>query len=666
MAKPPATASSVETLIAGQYVVDMARPLAAAGGGLPAFAVTDLETNRGDLMALRLQRHIVPRAQALLALRTPIEHLLTPLAHGPGPPSTVEPAYYVVAIAPSGPPVSVDLQPWPEAALIAQVLRPAALMLDRLADRGVTHRAIRPNNVFCGETGQPWRRPVVFGAAWAAPPASLQPAVFEPPYSAMCLANGRGEGSIADDVYALGVLLLTLALGRMPLDGSDDNAVVHRKLEFGSYAALVGDQRLPAVIGDLARGMLAEDPDHRPVPALLLDPAAARSRRVAARPPRRAPHPLKFAGQTIWDTRSLAYGLARQPAQALLALRAGAVESWIRRELGDAVLGAHIEEIVRHSGDPAAEEGFADAMLIMRAVCLVDPLAPLCWRGIAVWPDGLGPVLASLPAGDPQIGAWLLELIAAEAQGTWGSGRPERCDLMVLRVEARQLHGWLQMRGPAGGLRRLIYQLNPLYACLSPLLAGHCVARLIDLLPALEAVAATVDREQLRPVDADVAAFVAARSDHRTEVDAANQARPETDAAAMSAQLRLLAQLQLRHYPRPLPGLAGWLVDQAGPLLATWSNRQRRAAIAEQLRALVPAGQLAAILALAEDPAGHGLDAQEARTAAAALARIDRELRQIATGAAARGEMAQHLGQEIAASVGLTVLALLLALAALG
>ena len=122
-----------------------------------------------------------------------------------------------------------------------------------------------------------------------------QPALFEPPYSAMCLPSGRGDGSIADDVYALGVLLLCLALGRAPLAQLDDSAILRRKLELGTYAALAGDERLPPIIGDLVRGMLAEDPEHRPTPTLLLDPASARGRRVAARPPRRAQRPIVLA-----------------------------------------------------------------------------------------------------------------------------------------------------------------------------------------------------------------------------------------------------------------------------------------------------------------------------------------------------------------------------------
>ena len=67
--------------------------------------------------------------------------------------------------------------------------------------------------------------------------------------------------------------------------------------------------------------------------------------------------------------------------------------------------------------------------------------------------------------------------------------RPDRCDFAVLRAEARQQHSWLQQRGRDGGVTRLAYLLNPLMPCGSPLMGGHWVARLSDLLPALEEAA---------------------------------------------------------------------------------------------------------------------------------------------------------------------------------
>ncbi len=643
-------------LIANQYVVDAGRRLPPVGG-LAAFGVIDQVTGRADLMAIQLHRQVPPRPRAFQALAAPIEGLLTPVAYGPAGNSC-----YAICLAPPGPSVQARSRPWTEAELLDCVLRPVARVLEHMHERGLTHRGIRLDNVFQASPGQP----VTLGTSWTAPPAMAQPALFEPPYSAMCLPAGRGDGSIADDVYALGVLLLCLALGRVPLAQFDDAAILRRKLGLGTYAALAGDERLPPIIGDLVRGMLAEDPEHRPTPTMLLDPASARGRRVAARPPRRAQRPITVAAAEVWDARSLAYALAAEPEQALDALRSNAVEHWLRRGLGDAQLAARMEEAVRHRGaDVQRNDSNGDAALVMRTIALLDPLAPLCWRGVALWPDGIGPALAVAQASDPDAVARIEEIVRGEEAGEWAGLRADRCDYAMLRVEARQQHSWLGQRDRTGGAPRLAYLLNPLMPCASPLVEGRWVARLADVLPALEETAGRVDPRQTEPIDVHVAAFISARLERRMDNELAFQTGDPKGAACL-AQLRVLAQLQSRLHPRPLPALAAWLATRAGPVLATWRSRGRRAAVEERLRTLTETGYLPSMLQALDDPAGRSADAREAQEAALALGRIDAELAQIAGGARGRAATAARLGQEIAAGFGLAALATVLAVAALG
>ena len=355
----PAPPHSSEHLIANQYLVERSRPVAAVGG-LPTFAATDRIGGRTDLIAVQVQRQYPARARAMQALATPIDGLLTPLGYG-----SSGDACYAIATAPPGPSLAARTAAWTEQELLECVLRPVAHVLEHLQERRVTHRGIRLDNVFQSAPGQP----VVLGVAWAAPPAMAQPALFEPPYSAMCHPAGRGDGSIADDVYALAVLLLCLALGRPLLRQLDDTAILRRKLELGTYAALAGDERLPPIVGDLVRGMLAEDPEHRPTPTLLLDPASARGRRVAARPPRRAQRPIILAGTEVWDARSLAHAMAVEPELGLNAVRTGGVEQWLRRGLGDAQLAARVEELVRHRNlDAAPNDSEFEASMLMRSI----------------------------------------------------------------------------------------------------------------------------------------------------------------------------------------------------------------------------------------------------------------------------------------------------------
>lgn len=290
------TSQDASRLIAGQFAVDLNRPMPAWGAGLECYLATDVKSGRADNTALLVRRDAPLRAQAVGSLAAmPIDGILTPIAHGPGIGPGGVPAWFVIAHAPPGAPLAAasgaPLAAWHEHELLTEVLRPVAHALERLQARHVTHRGIRPENLFRAQPGDP----VTLGCAWAAPAASMQPAIYEPPYVAMCLAGGRGEGSIGDDVYALGVTLLVLFTGRVPMAGMDDASVIRRKLEVGSFAALAGEERLSPAIGDLIRGMLAEDPDHRPPPVLLADPAAARARRVAARPPPRASRALQVS-----------------------------------------------------------------------------------------------------------------------------------------------------------------------------------------------------------------------------------------------------------------------------------------------------------------------------------------------------------------------------------
>jgi hypothetical protein len=643
------------SLIGGQYAVDISHAVPDGGGGLDGFAVNDRHGARVGLLAVRTRDHAPARAPALLALLAgPVDHVMTPIAHG-----AAGAGYFVICPLPPGPPIwphgAPSITPWNERALLDDLLRPAALALDRLADRRVTHRAIRPDNAFRLKAGEP----VTLGMGWAGPPAALQPAVFEPPYVAACPPSARGEGSIADDVYALGVTLLTMAVGRRPMDGMDDTAIVRRKLEVGSYAALVGDARLPPVIADLLSGMLAEDPEHRPHPGMLVDPGSARGRRVAARPSRRAQRSLDIGITQAWTLRNLADNLGRDPEQGARLLRMGAVDSWLRRHLGDPGLAARLDEIAGPTaGRDMASDGVADQLLITRAVALLDPLAPLWWGGQALWPDGIGPALAytDRPAGDPTRAEALRGLIDGEIVTSWIALRPERIDVAAVKSVTRLQRGILRQRGWGGGLAALRYALNPLLPCASPLLAGQIVVRAADILPALEAAATRPEQRRLAPIDAEIGGFLVGRGETNLLPDLAALSTAADPARIGGLQLRILAGLQAQFLAPPLPQLGAWLGELAAPAVAVWRSRTRRARADAAFGELRQTGNLLALLRLVDDRPALETDAREAQAALQDVAAIDHELSLLLQGAPARTSFARRIGYELTTALALTAL----------
>ena len=638
------------TLIGGRFAVDTSQVLADAGGGLPAYLARDRAAADGRRVALAVSRDASPRARHLKMLDEPIDYLMAPLSHGiaPNPGGNGE-GYFVVCTSPPGPPVSAALNVWPEKALIDLVLRPIAAVLDILHARRLTHRAIRPNNVFQGAPGQP----VTLGAAWAAPPAMHQPGVFESPYSAMCHPACRGDGSIGDDVYALGVLLLTLSSGKIPMASMDDATRVRWQLDLGSFAALTREFSLSGALADLLRLMLAEDPEQRPLPSQLVDLATTRGRRVAARPARRSQNPLMLQDTAVFDVRTLAYGLFLDEKKAVQFLRNGLVTQWLRRGLGDAGSATQIEELVRGRVAETKSGSWSDSLLLMHTISALNFRMPLCWRGIALWPEALPAMLADGIASNAELLAAAEELLSTDVVTSWSEAgaRSRRPDAPDLPSQRQVLQG-----GGPGALLRLFYASNPLLPCRSPTTATAWVATMPDLMRFFETAA---EREEDSLIDLHISAFIAARGDRKIELQVSGLAGAKDAESFRRAELALLQDLQARYHPSPMPALAKWVAGRLRPDLQRWRNKPRREAMRARLDALTQSGSLSRLLELVEDRSAWVLDSAGARLAANEVAKIDAEMAAIDHEDKARFAEAERFGRAIAGGIGLSAFILM-------
>jgi len=406
--------------------------------------------------------------------------------------------------------------------------------------------------------------------------------------------------------------------------------------------------------------MLAEDPVHRPTAELLMEPAMARARRLAVRPARRASRPLPVSGVNTWEPRMLAYSFLQEPEEAVRMLRSGEVDHWLRRNVGDTPMATRLDDTVRQRAlESNVTSPKADMLMVMRAIALLDPLAPLCWQGVALWPDGMGPALVAARAV-PDVLQLLEEVVTHEAIARWASARPDLCDTNMLIQMTRQWRGWQRRRGLGGGLTRVIYELNPLMPCASPLLGQRWVSRLVDLLPALEAISYDPEARRTLPLDIHIAAFVAARQDARGVGDLGDLSG-EGRGGPVVAHLRVLARLQVLLSGKPLPGVAAWLAAQAEPTLTSWHNRRTRQRLAARLSDLAVAGQLTPMVAILDDAAARKDDLEGLERATLRVAQIDAELQFIAKGGPARAARARRIGREVASGIGLLTLTAALA-----
>jgi hypothetical protein len=647
---PPPVSSSAHPPIGGRFTVHPGKPLPDAGGGLPAFLATSQHAADGAHVAIQVPRNLPARVDAIDAIADHIDNLMTPSAHGIGPSQGGAEAYYIICTAPPGPPLSQSTGRWSDRALVEQILKPAARLLSTLQSLDLTHRSIRPDNVFLEAPGQI----VTLGAAWATPPASRQPVLFESPYTAMCEPTARGQGEIADDVYALAVLMLWLATGKMPCEGMTDDAIIRAKLSLGSFQALSRGLRLTSFLTDLLSGMLAEDPIHRPTPKLLLDPNAARARRVASSPARRSHDPLVIGDVQLYDARSLAHVMFKDERRAIQGLRNNSITDWLRRGLGDAGVAQRIEEMTRRRMAETRGSNLSDARLLMRAIAALDPRMPLCWRGTAIRPTGIEGLLSVVFRDDLKLLSIVQEILLYDVIGTWGDTSPQ-AQAQIPKGLKHILRAFQKMisNDVPDAMLRLYLLLAPLAPCPSPQAATAWIIDMPALMRWLDKIAASA---KAGLIDRPMAAFIGARTMGQKDALLTLLLKAEKDDTAREQELHVLNDLQMSYPVGPLRDLAGWAMKRLTPAVDTWRNRPYRKTVTDGMAELAKAGYLEPMLDLMFNKTRRAQDDAGERQAKANLALIDAEMEAIGGNETVRYQTMRHFGTAIIGGAGLAML----------
>jgi hypothetical protein len=506
------------------------------------------------------------------------------------------------------------LAPMPEEEILSGLLPSALTGLKALAGLGITHRAIRPTNIY----RRARERKMVLGECLSAPPAVAQPIAFEPIESALAQPMGRGAGSTADDLYALGVTIAFLLGGRDLSNGLSDEELLAEKINRGSFATLLGGTRPPVRMLELLRGLLADDARER----WTLDDLASwiEHRRLAVRqtvPAKRATRPLELGGAAHLTARSLACAIVANPAEAAKGVRSGEFDAWLQRSLADPERSAAVEYALGETAnvDPATPEKRLAARLAMA----LDPRAPLRYAGFSVTIDGLGPALFEAFRADNA--AVIAEALMARLPHLWlglqSLGRPDGSPVLQRLERLRQL---LDDRRPGFGIERLLYELNPGLHCLSPAIERDHVVLPDDLPAALERACAA-GLTGGAPLDRHVAAFIAARC--RQAIQDQHDLLASADRLQRSlATLQVLARLQNLYGPPALPALADQMRLALPALVERYRSRSRRDRLSAAIAKLGGSGHLGQMVALAGNPEEQRRDEAEFESARGEVAGI--------------------------------------------
>jgi len=527
-----------------------------------------------------------------------------------------------------------------------KVIQPIVDGLRHIRTLNTAHRALRPDNLFFLDEDM---QEIVLGDCVTAPEGFDQPLMYEPLERALANPAGRGKGSTVDDMYALGASLVVLTLGNNPIERMKGEDLLFRRTNLGSYAAVCGNARIPLSLLEPLRGLLSDSPNER----WGLDEISnwlngLKQTPQQKKPARKGDTPLRFGGRDHTNVRTLAHAFNRQIPEAVKALKDETFHAWLKRSANEGDLSDTLKGYVDTANFHKENYQGSDEYLIARCCAAMDPFGPIRYKGVSVYLDGFGPMLAMeiIRNGNVQV---LTEIINREIYQFWVSDRALLLDSIEISQQFAQMKAWLSSNEVGQGLERCLYELNPGLTCQSPHIIEEGIVFIDDLLPALDRAANHAD-SHAKPVDRHVAAFIAARFNEDTQphLRALAAAKESTSVIGM---LSLLAFLQWKLKTAPVFGLASWVGGLLGPAINAYHSRTTRRELEKEIPKLVRRGSLPDMFDLIDNAEKRREDQDGYADAVEEYAICAEEILSIEGSGNELQEKAEKTGQKTAATI---------------
>lgn len=539
------------------------------------------------------------------------------------------------------------IEPYSEDRLIKHFLNPVIALMRDMSARGVTHRAIRVNNLFYSDKA---RKHLILGDCLTAPPGLNNDPLFEPLEQGMADPSARGAGGVGDDVYALGVIVIFLTLGKLPRLTMDPIEAINRKISQGSYGVLTAGARIPASVVELLRGMLSDDPRERwSLREIELWLGGRRLTPKQPKLPNKAARPMMVGGVAGDNPRTVAEALARNWLIAPEIVRGQDFDNWVRRSLGDDRVLENVNKVL---GSAAVIQSVPEAdnqKLVTRACMALDPPAPIRHKGFSAFMDGVGHALA-IGFDRDDIRQRVAEFINARIIGQWITLQARnRSELNELYSVFDKLPMLINQAGSGYGIERVLYELNPELHCRSPHVETFYITRIEELVPALERAAQRQDRGS-QPIDRHIAAFATART---TEIDdrllRPLSAQEHTGTERTLAMLKLLAKVQVVSKNGPCTNLCGWFAELMAPAVNSFHNLKIRKAVELSVSRAVESGLLIELQNIFADAKAAQRDSQGYQRAQQEHTQCNAQMQQLAIEIENKEHLATELGEQVAA-----------------
>jgi hypothetical protein len=482
--------------------------------------------------------------------------------------------------------------------LMNVIVKPLIFLMLELRDADLVHGGIRATNIYDG--GAVNYDHIILGESLSAPPTYHQPSIYMPIEKALTPAYARGVSSFSDDIFALGITILTLMRKDDPFVNMREEDIMRQRIEHGTYSFFTTHQRNTGPLMELLRGMLHDDWLQRWTIEEVL--AWLDGKRLGPKKGRHTPakavRAYEYDNVSAIRPEGLAYELQLNPTTAKETIQSDAFETWVQRSLSNDRITTDLHDAKQSAQINGQDGGYPDRLL-SKTINVLYNQTPIIYKNLRAMPEGLG-YLAAYLFGNSADTKSFEEIIRYNLVGFWAKlAEDSEMDTQIIKskFESAQVNSIQKKLG--FGLEGNLYFLCHEAPCLSPVFKNYCVRSPEDLLIALEDICSKTHKTE-GFVDRHIAGFLMARDKKVIE----RQLMALNSFEVLVSRLALLniyATIQERAGMMALPHLSKALLMHLSPLLERYHDRSKKTEIKKLAAGLADNGNLPKLAALLND-----------------------------------------------------------------
>jgi hypothetical protein len=495
---------------------------------------------------------------------------------------------------------------WRQTEINDYLITPMTHILKTMMDRGFPHGSIRPDNIFFG--GNNKKQPIILGDCLSVFPHGAQPSLFMSVEKASAEPFGRGNGTSADDIYAFGVSLALLLRKNDEIGGVSEYEMVQRKIEHGSYAAIVGAERLPTKYVELLRGLLCDDPSLRwGIEDIFSWLDGSRMTPPALPRRKKANRPFSFRGHKYLFPDSLALDLSFHAKEAQKVIENGDLEQWIEKAFSDKELSENYAKAIERGkvGVLSGQEGAE--VTITNVILALNPMLPIFYKDRAFTYDGVGGLMARACFEGADLRPFVDSLQYNILDLAASLKMIPQNEVLALVKSFDLCRTILRQKKRGNSTVKCVYHLCRTAPCFSPQFKKYFVYDATSFLLSFEEISSKGGQIALF-MDQHCIAFFSIREKKFTERVMYDLGQSEKD-AQIAGNLRFFAMMQKKTKVKELLSIAKVFVGSLDGVYQVYNNIKLREQIIQNVKKEADKGNLVGMSALIDNHAVRQRDA---------------------------------------------------------